>query len=66
MPVLTILSLVYSALDLIDKAAPIINNINLGEITPEEQQALKDKIDSIRARLAQNLPKGPEWEIRPD
>lgn len=66
MPPLAILGLISTALDLVDKLEPIISNINIGDISIEEQQELKTKLDAIRKRIADKLPRGPEWDIRPE
>lgn len=57
------LALAMASLELLDKLIPIIDrNVRAGDVTAEEQQALKDKADKLRAGLDTAFD-APHWKI---
>lgn len=57
-----ILALVDGALSLIEKFSPVIKELfQKGDITVEQQKAIKDRIDALRSSEAFV---GSEWEVK--
>jgi hypothetical protein len=58
-----ILAAIDGAIALIEKLTPLVQNlISKGEITPEQQDALMNRMDELN-RL--DLFSGPEWRKEP-
>jgi hypothetical protein len=58
----TIISLTTVAIDLIEKLLPAIDQLRLkGLITPEQQQQVLDRYQSLRGR-ADGQFSGPHWK----
>lgn len=53
-----------AAIALAEKLAPIVQaQIKSGQVTPEEQQKLRDRLNALRNATAFE---GEEWEVPPD
>ncbi len=51
------------ALTMLEKLAPVIAEAaKTGQITPEQQTALKARVDALRGHAAFS---GPEWQVEP-
>lgn len=58
-----VLTLIDVGLALVEKLLPTLSSLKLsGEITAEQQQAVLDKFNSLRAK-ADGQFGGPEWEV---
>ena len=64
MSAIAVLGLINAFLALVEQLLPVLKTLNGGDITAEQQAALRARYENLRDNLDQQFS-GPEWQVEP-